>query len=764
MKIRIALIGLLIASLLPACQINDSRAQAGNRTEKNSRSAIIQAAREHQRITVIYSDQDSVYGPRYQEWWEAKAKEIEWMTIEVQAASKVSEETLQQNALFFVGKLTDYPHLKPWLAHLPVQFSATQFRFVEQVFPDSHQVVTISLHPHPTAAPLSIGVLSGNQEANIYQHLIEGRNGGWSKLPWASWNFEVYQGPERLLMGMYTEQWGIDPSQYWNWQNNAAQSLQSTHFNFQIHHQHFRQQDLEQLRDSVEKRFAQIQAFVDAEATLEPIQYHIFEFAEMKGLQFGNMDQSHLDFSKTAVYSIVNADYRNNFIEKENQLLLRNLLGEPAIYAWEEGLSTWFSSRWQGQGWRYWASRLVASGFRYTLEELSNDQSYQRQSELLSSCMAAAMVDFFLTTWGKERFLQQYSAGLSETARTQMERDWQAYLQQLGQETRSPQTYRQDLPPYHKGMTFAHEGYRIYNGYGSKLARESLDSLVNLSVNSLAIVPYSGTREIHKPVEYGISKGAGTENDASVVHAHYAAQRRGMISLLKPQIWFPGSWPGEVEMQNEADWKQFFVYYRRWITHYAMLAEIHQMELFCVGVEFSHATLRHPEAWRQLVQDLRQVYGGAITYAANWGEEIEKLGFGEALDFIGVNCYYPLSDRNQPSDEELTAGANEALDRIEKVANRYNKPVLFTEVGFRSIERPWEHPHDEPRGQDFNEDSQARCYAALLKAVEQRPWIKGLYWWKWPTFMPYTQERRTSFTPCGKAAERVLGDWYQKKY
>lgn len=762
---RLSLLFFLIACLLPACQINDSQATTGSTQQSGHRSAVIQAFRDHGKMLVVYEDEDSVYAPLYQNWWQAKAQEIDFVEILVRPASEVQESELIQHPVFFVGSLTHHPLLRKWLPQLPVQATPEGFLFLDRPYNDPDDVVAISMYPHPEAQPFPMGFLTGNDEKTVYQHLVEGRSsGGWAGLPWGNWNFEVYKGTERICMGMYTEAWTIDKAQFWNWEDESEKTLRSTHFQFVVHQTHFSQTELESLRDTVEKRYQAILDFFAADQSLPLIQYHLFESAEAKAMQFDNMDQAHLDFKQSAVYTLISPDYRDNYLEKENQLLVREILGEPTYYAWEEGLGTWFAPRWQQKGWRHWAGRLAASGFHYSLTELMDDRQYQRQSEMLRSCMAAALVDFLLETWGKTAFLERYQTETIPESWAQLEPLWQAYLSRLSQEVVLPASYAPDLPAYHKGMTFAHEGYLIYNGYGSALARESIDSLAHLSVNALAIVPYSGSRQIHEPSEYRVSTGSGGENDASVVHAHHAAQKRGMITLLKPQIWFPGSWPGDLEMQNEADWERFFHYYRRWITHYAMLAEIHHMEVFSVGVEFTQATIQHPEAWRKLVQDLRNLYRGAITYSANWGDEIERLAFGESLDFIGVNCYYPLSQARNPSDEMLLKGAEQALDRVKKVADKFQKPVLLTEVGFRSISSPWEHPHDEPNGQAFDEQAQARCYAALLHAVAERPWIKGLYWWKWPSFMQYSNARNTSFTPCGKEAAEVLRNWYRKTY
>ncbi|MEL7342666.1 MAG: hypothetical protein AAGM67_19435, partial [Bacteroidota bacterium] len=129
-----------------------------------------------------------------------------------------------------------------------------------------------------------------------------------------------------------------------------------------------------------------------------------------------------------------------------------------------------------------------------------------------------------------------------------------------------------------------------------------------------------------------------------------------------------------------------------------------------------------------------------------------------------VNCYYPLSDKQKPSDQELLEAARDNFDRIEKVAKHYQKDVLLTEVGFRSVEKPWEHPHAEANGQAYNEEAQARCYEALFKAGQEREWLKGYYWWKWPSYIPYAKEARTSFTACGKEAQEILARWYRETY
>ena len=53
-------------------------------------------------------------------------------------------------------------------------------------------------------------------------------------------------------------------------------------------------------------------------------------------------------------------------------------------------------------------------------------------------------------------------------------------------------------------------------------------------------------------------------------------------------------------------------------------------------------------------------------------------------------------------------------------------------------------------------DLQARAYEALLRAVAERPWFEGVYWWKWFTD---AGPDRDDFVPAGRARE-VLAAWW----
>ncbi len=319
-------------------------------------------------------------------------------------------------------------------------------------------------------------------------------------------------------------------------------------------------------------------------------------------------------------------------------------------------------------------------------------------------------------------------------------------------------------PPssFHRGMTFAHQGYRIHDGYLSEKARSSLTQLQSLGVDAVAIVPYAFMPSPTEVVPLDVPTRPGSETDDDVLEAIRAAQDRGMTVMLKPQIWIRQSWPGDIDPQGPQAVDAFFTTYRSWIVHYAMLAESRRVPLLAVGTELSRLTGTHRAHWERLIHDVRCVFSGKIVYAANWGNEVENVVFWDLVDFIGVDFYYPLSFDEHPSEVELEQGFDNALVPLKALHTRYRKPVLFTEVGYASTKAPWRKPHASDKEPLVSPADQARAYEVALRSIaDQTDWIRGMYWWKWPTTLERGGLEHRGFTPNGKPAADVLRQWYR---
>jgi hypothetical protein len=255
------------------------------------------------------------------------------------------------------------------------------------------------------------------------------------------------------------------------------------------------------------------------------------------------------------------------------------------------------------------------------------------------------------------------------------------------------------------------------------------------------------------------------ETDEGLVATTRMAKKFGIRTLLKPHLWVGGwhdaGWSGDIRMQDKERWKAWFDSYRGFILHYAKLAEENGIEALAVGTELQGSTLDHEKEWRSIIQEVRKVFTGRITYAANWDREFEALPFWDALDFAGVQAYFPLTDKSDASVPDLLAGWEPHLKALERLSARIHRPVVFTEVGYRSSDRAAVQPWLWRTGDPTNLEQQARCYEAMFRSVWNKPWFRGVYAWKWfPGFDTRKSPGDNNFTPQGKPAEEVLGRWY----
>ena len=305
------------------------------------------------------------------------------------------------------------------------------------------------------------------------------------------------------------------------------------------------------------------------------------------------------------------------------------------------------------------------------------------------------------------------------------------------------------LPPvdesfYYKGVNFTAEWP---HPYGSKVAAQVLSELPGYGVNSVALVPYASQRPEAAELRFPLRM----ERDELIVATARIAHAEGLRVLLKPQVWVRGGglYPGDLYYDDAIDRNRWFASYARFVEHYSKLATRIDADMFCVGVEFAQLTA-HEAEWRELIALARTHYAGPLVYAANFGEEFESVRFWDALDFIGLDNYYPL-----PADRSVDAVAA----KVERVHLRFGKPVLFTEAGFSTYELAHEKPWEDRPGGALSPQSQARNVEALLRGFHGRPWLRGIFWWKVGTSAKGGVEDGSHIL-WGKPAMDVIGQWF----
>ncbi len=290
-----------------------------------------------------------------------------------------------------------------------------------------------------------------------------------------------------------------------------------------------------------------------------------------------------------------------------------------------------------------------------------------------------------------------------------------------------------------------------------------LDSLRDLGATHLTLVTFGFQRGIDvSEIRMHTEGGWYSESDAGIRTLAQQAEARGMGLILKPHIWVGGYDDGEQNRQDiafdtEADWQAWAQQYRRFLLHYARLAQAVDAKMLVIGTELRGVVTARPGFWRRLIAEVRARYDGQLTYAANWYQEYQQVPFWDQLDYVGVQAYFPLAEAQNPSTEALQRGWQPHLEALERVAKQAGRPVLFTELGYRSVgyaaATPWRWPERREQAAPAP-DLQARLYRAFFEAVAPQPWFAGAIVWKWhPTA---EGARPLGFTPQNKPAEQVL--------
>lgn len=291
--------------------------------------------------------------------------------------------------------------------------------------------------------------------------------------------------------------------------------------------------------------------------------------------------------------------------------------------------------------------------------------------------------------------------------------------------------------------------------------------LRDLGITHLTLVPFGWQSSIDEPtIRVDTTDGWYSESHTGIRALARQAEALGMGIILKPHIWVGGHDEGQNRSQigfdTEAHWQEWEAQYRAFVMHYARLAAEVDADVVVLGTELQRPATRRPTFWRTLAEEVRQVYEGQLTYAANWHEEFEDIAFWDALDYVGVQAYFPLAEGDPPTLSTLRAQWQTHRARLARIHKRTDRPVLFTEIGYRSAPStaaaPWRWPEDEAPSASADSALQARCYRAFLSTVGQAPWLAGAIIWKWHP--EPESDRPMGFTPQGKPAEQVLHRWF----
>lgn len=283
---------------------------------------------------------------------------------------------------------------------------------------------------------------------------------------------------------------------------------------------------------------------------------------------------------------------------------------------------------------------------------------------------------------------------------------------------------------------------------------QSIDEIAGLGARSVSFFLTNYQEDIRSNYMYLNQRATEPVQLAQLIdYAH----RRGLSVFLFPTLHIQHlgykEWRGVLKPENpELWWDNYF----RMIRFYLNIAAENKVEMFSIGSELC-AMESDYNHWSRIIQYCRKRFSGVLTYSANW-DHYHNISFQKDLDYLGMNAYFGLSDKDDPKLDELLKSWEPAKKRVEEAYREYKTPILFTEIGYPSVNgaarKPWDYFATTPV--DLKE--QSLCYRAFVETWDPPPaYLHGVYFYNWWGNGGLGDR---DYTPRSKPAEKVLRQWY----
>jgi len=283
---------------------------------------------------------------------------------------------------------------------------------------------------------------------------------------------------------------------------------------------------------------------------------------------------------------------------------------------------------------------------------------------------------------------------------------------------------------------------------------------VRLGANAIAVTPFGrlwslSSTQIELDFELPYE-----ENRLAVRKLIAQAHARGLRVIIVPHLWVEtGGWRGEIEHASEQGWLAYQAAYRAFVLEWAKNAEQDGADALSIGVECKSWSGRFGPYWTELITEIRKRFQGSLTYSSNW-DEVEDVLFWDQLDWIGINAFYPLADKDDAPYAEYEARARKVMTKLAELSALHQMPVVLMEIGYttraNAAVQPWLWP-DDMKDVVLDEHEQARALYALGRAAADEPSVLGFFVWRYYANLDdVSQEAAWGFSPHAKLAEPVL--------
>lgn len=291
------------------------------------------------------------------------------------------------------------------------------------------------------------------------------------------------------------------------------------------------------------------------------------------------------------------------------------------------------------------------------------------------------------------------------------------------------------------------------------IGTNAMAKITAVNANWISLTPYAFCKKNDATVYFGNTHQWWGETKEGIAGCVKLAREQHLKIMMKPHLWLAdGEYTGHLKMADDKSWIKWEAGYRDYILYFATLADSLQVEMFCLGTELGYSVKERPQFWSALIDTVKKIYKGKLTYAANW-DDYMQFSCWQKLDYIGVDAYFPLTGAATPSVDKIERAWAKYINQLQTFGEAKSMPVLFTEYGWRSADKCAGEPWLE-NIQTVNEAAQANAYAGFYKSFTNKKWFKGGFVWKWYSGENNNPHSKADFTPQAKPALKIIQSFY----
>lgn len=243
--------------------------------------------------------------------------------------------------------------------------------------------------------------------------------------------------------------------------------------------------------------------------------------------------------------------------------------------------------------------------------------------------------------------------------------------------------------------------------------------------------------------------------EASLVKAKALGLHVTLFPIIRLIEAKPSEWRGRIQPADEDAW---WASYEAFVLETAQIATRSGAERLSVGSELLSRE-RQRARWLRVIDRVRvEAPNLELMYSANW-DHYEYVSFWDAVDVVGLTAYWELTKDLEADVAKLRAGWRGWKEPLERWVQAVGRPVVFTEVGYPSLDGGAAWPWDETRKAAVDQEEQRRAYQAFVEVWGGSQILRGVYFWNW---FGFGGPEDTGYTPRKKPASRVVQDWYRE--